>query len=142
MLKMLVFQIKISEFGSMLYAFYAVTELDVLAKEINSAFVGLWRIRQFKRTNSSPIPSAKSLHKLSMSRLPFVSCKYSESNRKRQNFLPMKKSENYCFSDNLYINPNSFGQKSRNTGFSGIVLPSITLVGSFLFPLKTSIRPK
>ena len=82
MLKMLVFQIKISEFGSLLYVFHAVTELDVLAKEINSAFVGLWRIRQFKRTNSSPIPSAKSLHKLSMSRLPFVSCKYSESNRK------------------------------------------------------------
>ena len=62
---------------------YDMTELDILAKEINSAFVGLGRIRQFKRTNSSPIPSAKSLHKLSMSRLPFVSCKYSESNRKR-----------------------------------------------------------
>ena len=61
---------------------YDMTELDLLAKEINSAFVGVGRITRFKRTNSSPIPSAKSLHKLSLSRLPFIACKYSESNRK------------------------------------------------------------
>ena len=62
---------------------YDMSELDVLAKEINSLFVGMGRIKRFERTNSSPIPSAKSLHKLSMSRLPFSACKYSESNRKR-----------------------------------------------------------
>ena len=62
---------------------YDMTELDVLAKEINSALVGLGRIRKFKRKNSSPIPNAKSLHKLRLPRLPFIACKYSESNRKK-----------------------------------------------------------
>ena len=62
---------------------YDMTELDVLAKEMNSALVGMGRIRRFKRTNSSPIPSAKSLHKLRLWRLPFIACKYSESNRKQ-----------------------------------------------------------
>ena len=59
---------------------YDMTELDVLAKEINSAFVGLGRIRQFKRKNPSPIPSAKSLHKLSMSYY-FVSCRPESTER-------------------------------------------------------------
>ena len=62
---------------------YDMTELDVLTKELNSALVGLGRIRRFKRTNSSPIPNAKSLQKLRLSRLPFIACKYSESNRKQ-----------------------------------------------------------
>lgn len=62
---------------------YDMTELDVLAKEVNSALVGLGRIRRFKRTNSSPIPNAKSPYKLRWSRLPFISCKYSELNRKK-----------------------------------------------------------
>ena len=62
---------------------YDMTELDVLAKEMNSALVGIGRIRRFKRTNSSPIPNEKSLHKLRLSRLPFIACKYSESNRKQ-----------------------------------------------------------
>ena len=50
---------------------------------MDSALVGMGRIRRFKRTNSSPILSAKSLHKLRFSGLPFIACKYSESNRKQ-----------------------------------------------------------
>ena len=56
---------------------YDMTGLDVLAKELNSALFGLGRIRRFKRTNSSPIPSAKSLHKLRLSRLPFIAWSWS-----------------------------------------------------------------
>lgn len=62
---------------------YDMTELDVHAKEIKSALVGLGRIRRFKPTNSSPISSAKFLHKLRLSRLPFIACKFSESKRKQ-----------------------------------------------------------